>query len=64
MEEPISLRFRMFTAKYLDVQIYRVFTDLRRVMRKPTLCICKNKVVDQLRGNREAEAAPLFSLHG
>ena len=28
---------------------------MNRVMRKPALCICKNKDADQLRGNRTAD---------
>ena len=30
-------------------------TYMSRVIRKPTFCICENKDVDQLRGNREAD---------
>ena len=33
---------------------------LRRVMRKPTFCICENKDADQLRGNREADQRLCF----
>ena len=29
-------------------------------MRKPTFCICENKVADQLRGNREADQRLCF----
>ena len=29
-------------------------------MRKPTICICKNKDVDQLRGNRKADLCLCF----
>ena len=29
-------------------------------MRKPTFCICENKDVDQLRGNREADQRLCF----
>ena len=31
-------------------------------MRKPALCICKNKGVDQLRSNHPAEQRPCFSF--
>ena len=40
------------------------FKHMNRLMGKPTICICGNKDVDQLRGNREAGLAPLFSLLG
>ena len=30
------------------------------LMRKPTICICENKDVDQLRGNREADQRLCF----
>ena len=32
-------------------------------MRKPTMCIGKNKDADQLRGNREADQAPLLGKY-
>ena len=38
--------------------------EMSLVMRKPDFCICENKDADQLRGNREADQSPLFSLHG
>ena len=34
--------------------------DMSCVMRKPALCICKNKGADQLRGNREADQRLCF----
>ena len=37
--------------------------NLSPCMRKPTICICKNKDADQLRGNLEAAQCLLFSLH-
>ena len=33
---------------------------MSRVVRKPAFCICKNKDVDQLRGNREADQRLCF----
>ena len=35
-------------------------TQLSRVMRKQTFCICENKDADQLRGNREADQRLCF----
>ena len=35
-------------------------SDMSRVMRKPTFCICENKDADQLRGNREADQRLCF----
>ena len=34
---------------------------MSRVMRKPDFCICENKDADQLRGNREADHAFVFT---
>ena len=34
---------------------------LSRIMRKPTICICENKDVDQLCGNREADHTFVFA---
>ena len=34
---------------------FYLITDLSRVMRKQTFCICENKDADQLRGDREAD---------
>ena len=31
------------------------YSNMSRVMRNPTFCICENKDADQLRGNREAD---------
>ena len=33
---------------------------LNRVMRNPDFCICENKDIDQLRGNREADQRLCF----
>ena len=38
----------------------RDFLHMSRVMRKPTICICKNKDADQLRSNREADQGLCF----
>ena len=35
-------------------------SHLRRVVRKPTLCICENKDADKLCGNREADKRICF----
>ena len=35
-------------------------SNLSRVMRKPTFCICENKDADQLRGNRKADQRLCF----
>ena len=35
-------------------------TQMSRIMRKPTFCICENKDADQLRGNREADQRLCF----
>ena len=35
-------------------------SQMSRVMRKPTFCICENKDADQLRGNREADQRLCF----
>ena len=43
----------------LPMQLY-----LRHAMRKPALCICKNKGADQLRGNREADQRLCFRYMG
>ena len=32
-------------------------------MRKPTFCKCEDKDADQIRGDREADQRPMFSLH-
>ena len=39
---------------------YRYIFHLSRLMRKPTMCIDKNKDADQLRGNREADQRLCF----
>ena len=36
------------------------FLNLSHIVRKPTICICKNKDADQLRGNREADQRLCF----
>ena len=38
----------------------RPISDMSRVMRKPTFCICENKDADQLRSNREADQRLCF----
>ena len=35
--------------------VYETKHNMSRVVKKPALCICKNKDADQLRGNREAD---------
>ena len=37
-----------------------VCIHMSRLMGKPTICICKNKDADQLRGNREADQRLCF----
>ena len=39
-------------------------TQMSRVMRKPTFCICENKDADQLRGNRETDQRLCFRYIG
>ena len=42
-----------------------VFSDkMSRLMRKPTICMCKKKDADQLRGNREADQRLCFRYSG
>ena len=36
------------------------YLHMSRIMRKPTICIGKNKDADQLRGNREADQRLCF----
>ena len=45
MVEPLSLNLRVY---------------MSHVMRKPAFCICENKDVDQLRGNREGDQRLYF----
>ena len=44
--------------------LHESILHMSRLMGKPTICIGENKDADQLRGNREADQAPLFSLLG
>ena len=37
-----------------------ILYEMSLVMRKPAFCICENKDVDQLRGNREADQRLCF----
>ena len=68
MVNPLSFKFRMLTAKLVNVRKSRNFTVavvliisyLSRVVRKPAFCICENKDADQLRGNREADQRLCF----
>ena len=38
-----------------------IFQQMSHPMGKPTICICENKGADQLRGNREADHAFVFT---
>ena len=42
------------------VSVGEHYTDMSRLMGKPTICICENKGADQLRGNREADQRLCF----
>ena len=46
----------MYKPQWIEFTLFREErTDLSRVMRKQTFCICENKEADQLRGYREAD---------
>ena len=51
------------TARKWGIHVYYIqYTGL--LMRKLTICLCKNKDADQLRGNCEADKRICFLLHG
>ena len=49
--------------KLHKISIYYAFhvRQIGHLVRKPTICICKNKGADQLRGSREADHAFVFA---
>ena len=40
--------------------LHSIETDMSRIMRKPSFCICENKDADHLRGYREADQRLCF----